>query len=279
MSDSALSLIPRSAAEAQQVATQLAPAELLPPALRKRPADVMAIVLTGAELGLGPMASIRSIHLIDGKPTLSADLIGALVMRRPDVCEYLRLVESTAKRAVYETKRKGHPEPVRLAWTIEQAQAAGLAGRGNWAKYPDAMLRARCNTAICRAVYPDLVGGLYDPDEIDVTPVERQPAVLSVVRGPVVEGQVSPQTEAEMVEALKASIETLPPKPSPPDYDGNGAPVSVRAQLEVAVREAPDRAALDALLPRVKSLAKADQDALRKTYMARLREVSRAVAP
>jgi len=273
MSDATtLSLIPRSPAEAEAVSRQLAPAELLPPALRKRPADVLAIVLTGAELGLGPMASIRSIHLIEGKPTLSADLIGALVMRRPDVCEYLRLVESTAKRATYETKRKGHPEPVRLTWSIEQAQAAGLAGRGNWAKYPDAMLRARCTTAICRAVYPDLVGGLYDPEEMDVTPAERQPAVLSVVRGPVVEGEVM---------GAPPAVETPPaPRPTPPpDYDASGAPLSERAKLEVAIQEAADRPALDALLPRIKALAKADQDSIRKLYMVRLKDVTpKAVA-
>jgi hypothetical protein len=28
------------------------------------------------------------------------------------------------------------------------------------------MLRARCGAAIARAVYPDLVAGIYDPDEV-----------------------------------------------------------------------------------------------------------------
>lgn len=275
---SAITLIPRTPTEARDLARELAPSMLLPVALRQKPHDVMAIILTGAELGLGPMQSIRGVHIIEGKPTLAAELMAALVVRVDSVCEYLQLIESSATVAVYETKRKGHPKPTTVRWTIAQAQAAGLVGRDNWRKYPDAMLRARCTAAICRAVYPDLVGGMYDPDEIDVTPADKLPTILSVVRGPVVEGQVTPTTEAEMVDALKASVAALPPKPTPPDYDASGAPLSERAKLEVAVQEAGDRAALEGLLERIKALGKGDQDVLRKLYMTRLREVSAKAA-
>lgn len=282
--ESAITLVPRSATEAKDVASMLAPADLLPAALRKKPADVLAVVLTGAELGLGPMQSIRGIHLIEGKPSLSADLIAALVMRRGDVCEYLRVVETSAKRCVYETKRRGHPTPTSLTWTIDQAAAAGLAGRGNWAKYPDAMLRARCATAICRAVYPDLVGGLYDADELDVTPVDGRH--LSVVpRGATVEGSVTPQNEAQMVEALKASIAADPPRATPPppaDYDAGGAPVSERAKIEVALNEAQTSGDVHALGARIKqlrdggTLSAGDADAIRPLFGAALGRVSKA---
>ncbi len=141
-------------------------AELLPKHLRGKPADLMLIMLTGQELGLGPMQAIRSIHVIEGKPTLSADLMAAQAMRSP-VCIYLRPVVSTPERATYETLRKGWPEPMAMSFTIEEAKAAGLASKDNWRKFPAAMLRARCIAALVRAAYPDLMMGIYDPDELD----------------------------------------------------------------------------------------------------------------
>ena len=131
-----------------------------------RPEQAFTIIATGRELGLTAMQSLRSIHIIEGKPTLSADLMAALCKSRPDVCVYFRLVESTPERATYETQRKGEPSPTRMTWTIQQAKDAGVTGKDNWRKYPDAMLRARCIAALARAVYPDLAMGIYDPDEV-----------------------------------------------------------------------------------------------------------------
>lgn len=131
-----------------------------------RPEQAFTIIATGRELGLTAMQSLRSIHIIEGKPTLSADLMAALCKSRPDVCVYFRLVESTPERATYETQRKGEPSLTRMTWTIQQAKDAGVTGKDNWRKYPDAMLRARCIAALARAVYPDLAMGIYDPDEV-----------------------------------------------------------------------------------------------------------------
>ena len=159
-------IIPKDFTEVREMSRQLSASALLPQALRKKPEDVLAIVLTGAELGLGPMQSLRLIHIIEGRPSMSADLIAGLCLQKPAVCEYVTLVESTAARATYETKRIGQ-KSVKMTWTIEQAKAAGLTGRPNWRSYPEAMLRARCVASLCRAVYPDLVGGLHTPGELE----------------------------------------------------------------------------------------------------------------
>lgn len=212
MTDALTVIAPRTLAEAKELSTVLAAANSLPASLKKSPADIVAIVLAGAELGIPPMASIRSIHLIDGKPVLSADAMAGLCLRNRDVCEYLTLVVSTDAKATYRAKRKGAPEPVEISFTIEQAKIAGLVGKGNWAKYPAAMLRARAMSAIARAVFPDLVGNLYDSDELEPAPVEKHVD--------------STATEAPaMVEALKASlkakrratiVDVPEAKPSPP---------------------------------------------------------------
>lgn len=139
----------------------------------KSPADAMVIMMTGAELGLSVMQSLRGIHVINGKPTLAADAMGAIV-KRSTVCEYLRIVEMSAERCVLETQRHGEPEPVRMEWTLDDARRAKLSSQ-TWSKYPQAMLKSRCMAQMCRAVYPDVIAGLYDPDEIEGIEIRETP--------------------------------------------------------------------------------------------------------
>lgn len=158
---------PENLNQAARLATSLARSAMLPTALRGKPADVLVVLITGHELGLSPMQSIRGMHVIEGKAVMAAEMMAGLVRSHARTCKYLMLVESTDTVATYETHREGDPRAVQLSYTIEQAAKAGLAGKDNWKKHPAAMLRARCLTAICRAVYSDLVNGVYDPEEIE----------------------------------------------------------------------------------------------------------------
>ena len=137
-----------------------------------------AVLLKGHELGFSPMASAGSISIIKGKVSLSADATVALCKRSP-ACLYLRLVASTEEVATYETQRHGDPSPTVLHYTIAQAKTAGLTGSQTWRGHAPAMLRARCGAAIARAVYPDLVAGIYDPDEVAEI-VRSEPAPVYV---------------------------------------------------------------------------------------------------
>lgn len=211
-------IAPKSLAEAKDLANTLSAARTIPEALQKSPADVLAIVMAGAELGLAPMQSVRALLLIKGKPTLAADAMGALVKSRRDVCEYLLLKTSDATRAVYETKRVGDPAPTTMAFTIEEARTAQLNG-DNWKKFPAAMLRARALSAICRAVYPDLLLGVYEPEELehlerDVTP--RADAEPDKRRMKIVEEKKPEVIDARTaVAAAKAAVAAAQPQPRP----------------------------------------------------------------
>ncbi len=169
---------PRDIGEGFEMARLLVASGLMPRGIQ-RPEAAFAIIAAGRELGLTAMQSLRSIHIIEGKPTLSADLVAALCKSRPDVCLYFRLVESTDKVARYETHRRNEPVPTPMSFTWEDATRAGVTGKDNWKKYPAAMLRARCITALARAVYPDLAMGVYDPDEVALEPVNAGPAVIA----------------------------------------------------------------------------------------------------
>jgi hypothetical protein len=186
---------PQGLEQAMQLAKTLATSGLMPNALKGKPQDILVTLITGHELGLSPMQAIRSIHIVQGRAVMSADLMVALAARSP-ACEWIRLTESTDKVATYEAKRRGAPEPVRLSFTIEQARIAGLASKDNWKNYPAAMLRARCSAAIVRAVFPDLALGVYEQDEAqDIEPTFTAPPPVASAASLPAAAAVTPEGE------------------------------------------------------------------------------------
>lgn len=236
-------IAPKSLDEITTLSRTLSKSTLLPEAMRGKEAEIMFSILTGAELGLAPMQSLRAIEVIKGKPTLKAEAMVALVRARRDVCEYFMLRHSDAKSATYETKRVGDPSPTTMSFTFAEAQAAGLTAPARsgepsmWMKYPAAMLRARASSVICKAVYSDILLGVYESDEIereaprDVTPAKASPPTID------------------------STATALPPVA---DYAPDGSPLTERAKLEVRLEEAQDMAGLNALVEPVGALKHSD---------------------
>jgi hypothetical protein len=179
-------LTPQTLNEAKDFAVMLAKSGLLPKPLRGQPSDVLVILLTGAAHDLSPMQAISAIHVIEGRASLAADLLVALCLRSP-VCEYFDLVETTDEKATYQTKRRGR-EPVTLSYTADQAKKAGVMNRDNWAKHTADMLRHRCSSKLARAVFPDVIQGLYTPDELE----DIRAAEVVVTSSPVVVAEAEP---------------------------------------------------------------------------------------
>jgi len=120
-------------------------------------------ILAGQELGFGPIASMTGVNIIQGKVTLSANLIAAAIARHPHY--KFRVVEHTNEKCsidYYEDNEKTGSS----SFTLEDARKAGLGGI-NWTKYPRNMLFARAisNGAkwYCTAIFG---GPIYTPDEL-----------------------------------------------------------------------------------------------------------------
>ncbi len=195
MSDTkALATVPSDLNGFSALAEQFAKSKLIPTDLQGKSADVFVTLLAGHELGLSPMAALRGIHVVKGKPVLSSDTMAAIVLAS-GAAEYIRCVESTPTVATYATKRKGVPgeEDVRT-WTMEDARRAKLDG-DNWTKYPRAMLKARCKAELLRDVYPDVLAGCYVDGEIDEPSQIQRPAKIAPVAVPTAD-----VIDAEVVE-------------------------------------------------------------------------------
>lgn len=190
--------------EAEQMAVRFAQSSLIPGDLRNKPADVMVILVTGHELGLSPMQSLRGLHVVKGRPVLAAEMIVALIKRSP-LCRHFRLVESTDQRATYEALREGDPEPTKLTYTIEQATKAGLTGNPNYKNHPAAMLRARASAALGRIVFPDVMLGLLEESEADeVRASDRAHQVEGNTRPPPTPAhETEPAVDAEFADPME----------------------------------------------------------------------------
>jgi len=170
----------------------------------QRAEEAAVILLTGRELGLSPMQSLRGIYVVNKTPVLSADLLVAVV-RRSGLCASWRVITTTPETCTITTLRVGETEPTSKTWTMADARRAQLTGKPIWSQYPAQMLRHRCAADLAREVYPDVVLGLYTPDEMDHTDA------------------------APIVEAHEPAAPQLPPPPPKPTANDD-----YRARLALA---------------------------------------------
>lgn len=146
-----------SLADLERIATKLAASKLF---AVKSEAEVLAMMLRGAAVGMNPILALSAFHVIEGRVEMKSDLMVSLV-RQSGLCKSWVYVECSDKICTIRTQRADEPDPMTLSWTIADAQRAGLAGRGNWTKYPRAMLRSRCISELCRMAYPEITTGSY----------------------------------------------------------------------------------------------------------------------
>lgn len=148
---------------------------------RGKPEEATAAILSGWELGIQPMASLKSIDVIQGQPALRAHAMRALVQSKGHDIE---LVESTPTRCVMRGRRKGAEDWQEVTWTTERAGQLGLLGKDQWKKQPGTMLIARATGEMCRLIASDALHGLaYVAEELSGTTaltVEQVKAPLSV---------------------------------------------------------------------------------------------------
>jgi hypothetical protein len=147
-------------------------------------------LMAGMEAGFSPFASATGVHIINGRPAFSSNLLAQAVRRHP-VYDY-RVLEKSAKVCRIRFLANGEEMGVET-FTIEMAERAGLLKNPTWKAYPEAMLFSRALTAGMRTHCPDALGGhtAYTPDEIggEVVPVTVTEATP----------QVDPVEQAEQV--------------------------------------------------------------------------------
>lgn len=209
---------PGALSERIQYAETLAESSLLPKQFQKQPANVLMAIEYGNSLELSPIQAIQEITVINGKPTASANLIGALVRKAG---HRLRVKADTAtKTAVAQITRHDDPEYVyEVRWDMERAKSAGLTGKDNWKNYPEAMLKARAITEVAREACPEALMGInYTREELEDStgfveaPITVDPAVTTNNGAPAEDDTLALLADTTTPEEMTRLWDTLTPE-------------------------------------------------------------------
>lgn len=206
-----LALASQPLSEQWKYAQALAQAGLLPRQYRESPGDVLLAMAYAESLNL-PVAQIfTGIHVIEGRPSMSAELMGALVRR----AGHRIRMSGDANGAAAEIVRSDDPGfTYRATFTIDNARQAGLLGKDVWKKYPAAMLLARAVSAVCRAGAADVLAGVsYVPEELGDAPDYVEEAPVSRLKAITPEPPARVAQEAEGAEP--AVEQPSDPEPAP----------------------------------------------------------------
>ena len=157
--------------------------------------------------GKAPLELAKTYHIIEGKLTMRAD---AMLGRYLASGGKVKWTERTDKRVAGVWTCDGND--VEIAVSLDEMVKNGVAGsagkiKANWQKFPRQMLTARCISEAIRLLMPQIVAGIYTPEEVsDFSNVEKNIATKPVP----VAAQIS---EVEVVEdpasAVKARLDGL----------------------------------------------------------------------
>ena len=204
---------------------RIAPSSILPTAYRGNAANAFVAAETGAALGLEPLQALASIAVINGRATLSSDLMAAVIRRAGHT---LRIVENSPESVTATLIRADDKKfEFTVTWDKDKAVKAGLWGqKGPWSQYPTQMLRARAITEVARQGASEaLMGMIYSPEDFGATITDT---------GEVLEAEVIDDTPAPATSKPKASPKpaAAPAQPTPLDKPLTPAQASVAKGLQ-----------------------------------------------
>ena len=236
-----------------KLATYIAATDFVPKAYRGQDAAVAAAILAGREMGIGPMTALQHLYVVDGRPAMSAQLMRALVFAHGHT---IRVAEANSERCTLIGRRAGEAgDGAHVTWTMEDARRAQVAGKQNWARYPRQMLMARATGELCRAIFPDVIGGMaYTVEEADDIPAAENgtaPPTRTVRRARAPKAAPPPAAPSEAAAPPEPPRPAInpggpggepPPLPDAPRSPGN-APLPPEQGQEAPEHPEPDSAA------------------------------------
>ncbi|HHU9799941.1 TPA: RecT family recombinase [Escherichia coli] len=163
----------------------------VPKHLEGKPADCLAVTMQAAQWGMNPFAVAQKTHVVNGMLGYEAQLVNAVVSSSSLLATRLnyrwsgdwsnvngKTDKSPNLTVTVSAVLKGEAEPREL--TISMAQA-GVRNSPLWEQDPRQQLAYLCTKRWARLHAPDVLLGVYTPDELQET-------------APRVERDITPQT-------------------------------------------------------------------------------------
>ncbi len=212
----------------------------------KDAAQAVVKIMYGRELGFSPVISMMGIHIIEGKPALSSNLMAGMVKRSGKYNYSVRDLSDTNCTLIFTENGKdvGHS-----SFSMADAQKAGVVRPGgSWTKYPRNMMFARALSNGLKLYCPDLsMCPVYNPEEMGAEVNEEGDVVSHPVAAPVVTtapkvfGKPPETTPIEHLPPLETLIETAnaapTPEPPPEKYISEGQQANFAKTFREALPE------------------------------------------
>ena len=192
----------QAATAANQLAKSLVQTSFVPQHFRGQAGDATAAIIMGDELGLSPLAALRSIYIIHGQPSMYARTMVALAQAQG---HEVWTEKTSPDEVVVCGRRRGSDKVERAEWDMKRAQRAGYTSNKKYNSNPQEMLWAKAAAEICKKVAADALAGI--PYSIEDLELEAPPAV-TVTR--VGNGRTTVRRAT-----------TPPPEPDEPAFDND----------------------------------------------------------
>ena len=169
-------MVPKSIAEVRELARLIGLAEWAPDSYRDLDGNyvqqkIELAIMHGATVGLGPIAAVQSIAVIDGMPTIWGDGALSIVERSgllEDMLEEYQSDPEEGLAAICTMRRRRRPTPIQNRFSMAMAEQAQLTRKeGPWQSYPQRMLKMRARSWTIRDGFADVLRGLHIREEVD----------------------------------------------------------------------------------------------------------------
>jgi hypothetical protein len=215
--------------------------------------QAMVKVLAGKELGVGPITAMTGIYIIQGRVSLSANLMAG-VIRRSGKHDF-RIVKLDETECVLMATLDGK-DVAECTFSMADAVKAELTtgkNKHSWNHYPRNMLFSRAISNLAKWYCPDVFSGpVYTPDELDCTVNDNGEAINVAFVGEASDDEVAGKKKSfAEIQAEKAAADAAVVDAEfvvTPDVSEEDAKAAERAaELEVErMREENNRKLADA---------------------------------
>jgi len=172
-------------------------------------AQAVVKIMAGREMGFGPFAAMTGVYIIQGRPSIGANLMAAAV-KKSGRYDY-RVVEMTSEKCAIDFFQ-GKDVLGRSTFTLDEAKKAGTK---NLDKFPRNMLFARAMSNGCRWYCPDVFNGaaVYTPEELGANVNEDGEVIESTFTATPATAPAEPPAQKQHAPSGKMgpSGEQLPP--------------------------------------------------------------------
>jgi hypothetical protein len=188
--------------------------------IEQQVAQMAVKVMAGREMGYGPFASVQGIHVIQGKPALSANIMAAAVKASTRYDYRVRKMDATlCEIEFFERTATGKESLGVSSFSAAEAKAAQVK---NMDKFPRNMLFARAMSNGVKWYCPDVFNGnaVYVPEELGAN-VDGEGNVIDVSYSVVTEVTAT-NGGANHAPASVAATTSIPAEGAKPTENSSG---------------------------------------------------------